>query len=626
MLQGGYTISKVAVPQIDQGVITYTLSLCCHSEELVNVANGDSVGYILTASIPPAGQQIDNALGPVYEQEMLVLCTGADINEYLHLPAQQINGDQLVYHLCSPLVYYPSSDNCTPTLDGQQCAPPYAEADFTAPYNAAQPLGPDNIIYLDANTGELSGMLNAAGVYMLAICVEEYRNGVLIGEIQLEYEVTINACTPKFQAAVLGEAADDRIRLRGCVGDTTVLTNGSTPADEITQVLWQLSFGTFDEWEPHVVFPEAGAYEGLLIINPDQNCADTALFEVIVHDYPTAGFLADYDSCVAGPVVFTDTSSGDSPLTYLWAFGNDREDSIANPSVNFDAPGTFAVSLTVSDENACATTVTNVIDYNPAPAVLVVAPDKNEGCTPVAVAFTNLSTPVDSTYNVSWNFEDGVSSNEINPVHNFMAAGVYDISLSIESPRGCLIDTVFEDLVTVHLPPTAGISILGNAPTSTAPKIQLQNSTPVPVSLAWQLNNELLRTTENNFLLTLPDTGWHRIQLVVIDDNYCQDSIVSEIYVKPTATFFLPNAFTPNGDGRNELFRGAGDIRYLSDFKLEVYNRAGEVVFRATDPQIGWDGRLRGRELPMGVYVWRMQYELDGDAPHHDTGTVLLTR
>ncbi|HWK07083.1 MAG TPA: gliding motility-associated C-terminal domain-containing protein [Puia sp.] len=88
---------------------------------------------------------------------------------------------------------------------------------------------------------------------------------------------------------------------------------------------------------------------------------------------------------------------------------------------------------------------------------------------------------------------------------------------------------------------------------------------------------------------------------------------------------YLPNAFTPNGNGVNDLFRIVHSP-YLTQIKLRVYNRYGELLFTSSDQRPGWDGAFHGTAQPPGTYVWTVDYtdlEKQGKTAH---GAVLLIR
>jgi gliding motility-associated-like protein len=114
--------------------------------------------------------------------------------------------------------------------------------------------------------------------------------------------------------------------------------------------------------------------------------------------------------------------------------------------------------------------------------------------------------------------------------------------------------------------------------------------------------------------------------LTVTDNDGCVGKDTTEIIhtICPIA-ILLPSAFTPNGDLLNDVFKASVYGRLVS-FKLEVYNRNGNLVFRTTDPGGGWDGQHKGIKVDTGVYVWQCNYQLAGSQPVHRKGTVAVIR
>ena len=89
--------------------------------------------------------------------------------------------------------------------------------------------------------------------------------------------------------------------------------------------------------------------------------------------------------------------------------------------------------------------------------------------------------------------------------------------------------------------------------------------------------------------------------------NECGSARAAVNIIEALCELFIPNAFTPNGDNLNDLFRIRGGSN-IQDFSMQIFNRWGKLVFESSDPQIGWDGTLNGVQQPAGAYAYRIQF------------------
>lgn len=147
-------------------------------------------------------------------------------------------------------------------------------------------------------------------------------------------------------------------------------------------------------------------------------------------------------------------------------------------------------------------------------------------------------------------------------------------------------------------------------------KLRLQSQTFFP-NYQWSTGS-----TQNFIDIQTP--GWYK--LLVTNDKGCKgsDSILVSLKSCPSGIYF-PTVFTPNNDGKNDKFKALVHGRTLS-FTLQVFERGGGLVFQSNNPTAGWDGTLRGKAFPTGVLVWQCFYQLDGEKPGYQKGTVTLLR
>jgi len=106
----------------------------------------------------------------------------------------------------------------------------------------------------------------------------------------------------------------------------------------------------------------------------------------------------------------------------------------------------------------------------------------------------------------------------------------------------------------------------------------------------------------------------------------CVDSIYGKVRITPEFRFFIPNAFTPNGDGKNDSFMS--NNMGVREFNMTIYNRWGNIIFQTTDPKTGWNGKARGSNeiAENGVYVYKIELQSVFYERQHFIGTVTLVR
>ena len=156
---------------------------------------------------------------------------------------------------------------------------------------------------------------------------------------------------------------------------------------------------------------------------------------IVVGLYPHADFSADpVFGSVPLVVVFTDMSSGSTPRTYQWNFGDGGTSTAMNPTHTYTAAGVYTVSLTITNSYASDTmTKTGYIRVGIAP-IADFAANPMSGNLPLPVAFTDMSIGNPTTW--SWDFGDGSTSTQQNPSHTYTVAGIYTVSLTVTNAYG----------------------------------------------------------------------------------------------------------------------------------------------------------------------------------------------
>ena len=595
---------------------------CCRNSTISNIYSPDETGATYTIELTPQAQALCND-SPVFNNfPPIVICAGEPL-QFDH-SATDAEGDQLVYELCSPLkgagvrgFLIPGDPTlCDGFRPDPACPPPFPNVDFRLPnYSHLAPLAGEPTLSIDPNTGLITGTPIIQGQFVVGICVSEFRNGELLSITQRDFQFNVANCEPTVVAAVeADETPDDRLFIINACDNPVTFMNESFQQSFIDEFFWTFDINgqteTFNTWNAEVLFPDNATYHGQLILNPNTDCGDTAFITVNVFPPLHPDFSFEYDTCVAGPVQFTDLTSSEIEIeSWLWRFGDDETDEKQHPSHLYRDPGDFVVTLRVVNENGCSESISRSLAYRPVPALIVISPNTFIGCAPADIFFDNLSFPIDDTYDIEWSFGDGGSSGTISPTHHYESEGVFDISISITSPIGCQTDTLFPELITVEPSPTAAFSYSPGTPSNLQPEVQFSDQSIGAISWFWNFN-DLKTSFEQNPVFSFPDTGLQKIQLIVTHPQGCQDTSVQVIDIIPDVRYFLPNAFTPNSDSVNDFFSGVGTLIGVQNFHLTIWNRWGELIFETRDPQEAWNGQKNnaGMLAPNGLYVCRVSF------------------
>ncbi len=302
---------------------------------------------------------------------------------------------------------------------------------------------------------------------------------------------------------------------------------------------------------------------------------------------------------VNGPIAFC--QGGDvtitvvSPGTYQWSNG------ATSNNITVSNNGTYNVAVT--NPNGCVKTsdpvVVTVHDF----PLISFTVDSSSECEAFKILFRNQST-FDNGSTFHWSFGDGDSSIKMSPVHWYTVEGEYVVVLTIISPYGCTSSDSSIVQITRFPDPVAAFTTSTNIESVFGGPISFTNASINAVRFHWDFGDQS-GSTEVNPLHNYREPGYYKVVLTAFNPADCEDKEHLEITVSP---IYIPSAFTPNGDGKNEVFPtyyGATDI---SDYEFIVWDRWGQQIFISTNPTIGWNGNLsNGDPATIGVYMYQLR-------------------
>lgn len=297
---------------------------------------------------------------------------------------------------------------------------------------------------------------------------------------------------------------------------------------------------------------------------------------------------------------------------YLWTVeGGEIKSSQGNDSIVVDwgsVPGLYSVKvLEISSHGCPGDTVTALIKVSD--SVYISGP--KEICRGEYVLLE-----AQGAKQYEWSTGEKTSSILIQPD----SSKLYYV---VGRGTGCADDTAYFFL-KVNDKPKADFSFLPQEP-RLEENISFQYAGQNGSSWEWIFNDsQIVKTSDLNPSFIFHNAGLRKVSLVVQNGSGCSDTITYTFYLKREAYIFVPTAFTPDGDGLNDVFKTVGmGIKY---FDLAIFNRWGERVFQTNNMEEGWDGTYKGEYVEDGVYVYRLSAQgIDGQW-HYLKGNITVLR
>jgi gliding motility-associated-like protein len=408
-----------------------------------------------------------------------------------------------------------------------------------------------------------------------------------------------------------------------CLGSSATLT-----ATNCTQYQWAAN-PTLNYTNTATVIATPTVTTTYSVTGTDTHCYSVDTVTVGVFTYPTANFTIAATVCIGQNATAMYTGNGGNGSTYSWNFdgGNAIPDTGQGPiMVNWLTPGNYNVTLNVT-RNGCDSAITNTVYVFSQPPTPLLSTDTVLGCPGVNVCFT--SSPVGNTIGYIWNFGDGDTSGLQNACHVYSTAGIYTVSFKVALSPQCIYDTTLSNLITVIPDPVAAFTSNTTEIQQPQSVIEFTNQSQNALTYLWNYGFAgsgtvaLGNSTDVNTRFNFMQYGVYNVTLYAYNQLHCPDSVTHQVTVLPAQNYFIPNVFTPNGDGVNDDFEVyVQEGATLTSF--QVFDRWGEKVHDGLYP---WNGTYKGQKAPEGVYVYLVNIHLiSQDQDIERKGSVTLLR
>ncbi len=597
------------------GGYTLVYQRCCRNQLIRNIYDPLDTGASFLVQITEDALAVCNA-GCIFKSwPPVAICVNHPI-DFDH-GATDSDGDSLVYKLCTPL-------KGGSTIDPKPEPPPPGPYDLvdwkSPPYNLTNVLGGQPLT-IDPKTGFLTGVPNTIGNFVVGICVEEYRNGTLLGTTRRDFQYNVADCGEPAAAFFAPEFL--------CDSKTLKFQNQSQNA---ANYQWLFDFPNANPASnlnaPTYTFPDTGNYTIALIANSTNGtgCLDTFLQEIKVRDRFVEAFLKySFPDCtdsltLAAANFSTDTVFG--VQSWLWTLrfpdGTSQSSTLENPEFTIKGWGLHVLQLEVVSKNGCRDTITQKF----------------------AAPLPDLSALI-----LEWQICQGDSIHlNPNPVggmtYLWSPTSTLDIPIHPDPLAFPTKSTVYTVVATSTKSPctTTGqvtVEVLNPGSlvlTADPPKIFIGSSTQLTANMpgvdnyTWDSHPTLSSTSVFDPAATPTDTTEYFVTASLSGGCEVRGSIlVPVIFPNCDEPFvFFPNAFSPNGDSENDVLKLEGI--YIATVFWVIYDRWGEKIFEANSLDDFWDGTFKGQEMPTETYGFYLNVTCPNGTFLEKKGNVTLLR
>jgi gliding motility-associated-like protein len=423
-----------------------------------------------------------------------------------------------------------------------------------------------------------------------------------------------------------------------CVGGTATVVGQASGGNQPYHFYWH-GTDNVENWEHQFTTSPAITAVYYLTVTDGNGCTSDGNFVTVTVNPPLSidHIITSVENVCSGDGtrIELDISGGNGGPYVI----TDNDGNIIGSPFDYVPEETTNLIFTVEDLCETPSVSDSITIYVQPLPVVDFSIDVTEGCPGEYIYFTSLDT-VDS-YDYVWDFGDNIFAFVKNPTHQYSEEGLYDVNLVIKDEFGCKDSLTKTELVEIYPQPYANFSAVPEVAGILNPRISFENYSEEALFYFWYYGDGDSTINFKSPEHFYNNIGEYEVMLVSENEYGCTDTSMREVLIREEYTLYAPQAFTPNGDGKNDCFRICGNGINTYTFTLKVYNRWGELVY-ATEEFDGdvacdtcgegaWDGtkgsRMKGDEyLPNGVYYWIVKFTDYDSIGHEHSGDIQLIR
>ena len=423
---------------------------------------------------------------------------------------------------------------------------------------------------------------------------------LVITELNCSFTEEIDLNAPAFAELILSN-------------DTTVCQNGTatfTAAMSIPLNNLQFFWSTNEVGESITVSPQQSTTVSVYATYNGVCESELSIVTVDLYAPLAVGVSEDVLICADETALIeaNNTSGGIPPYNYEWTNTQGETLNQASQTIIPTETTSWCVSMSDQCESTPVQQCIDVVLDDEIPTAFTA--DTLGGCLPVLIQFNSEADNEDAVASMLWDFGNGaISDLNYTTAHNYGEAGIYSVGLTITSELGCIYDTVMTDMISIFKWPVADFStdpVVAVLPNTT---FNFINYSIGATDYYWNFNDFADSDEfEPSFTFEPNLASIYEVSLTVENDWGCVNSISRNVEVIEDFIIYVPNSFTPDLDGVNDVFAVTGIDIDESDYSLMVFDRWGNKVFETSDLHAVWNGSVNGGEYfaPDGMYVYQI--------------------
>lgn len=351
----------------------------------------------------------------------------------------------------------------------------------------------------------------------------------------------------------------------------------------------------------------------------NNGCISTDTLQILVNQLPNV--FAGNDTMVCPGSMYPLNAQG--ALNYSWS------NSVNNASSIEISSNTF-LNVIGTNSLGCSNQDSLQIFIDPIPN-LSFNLSETIGCIPLQTQIDNTSTG--NTFStIEWILGDGNQLFGNNIQHTYTEVGCFDISMNVETTLGCLYSYTQPQIICTHPLPIADFSPNSTNLTTVYNGCTFSNSSTGATVYSWDFGDGTPGTNIENPFHSFPTTSNtnYLVSLIATNEFACSDTAWLSIEISEELTYYIPNAFTPDGNFNNNIWKPVfSEGLNPQDYHVIIFDRWGEIIWESYNSEVGWDGTYGMNGIPVqdGTYIYNIIFgNLENDLKERVTGHIVLIK